>query len=398
MALAFVRLVPNETSIGFVRLRKFGFAFSVLAIIGSIAAFFALGINLGIDFKGGGNIEVRTEQPADLTRIGTIVRGLGLGEVEVREFGSPTEVLIRFERQEATDLSQNEERLQQQAARKVHVALYTSYSGIEMIFDGDQSVIISAPIALGLDKGTEALSVFGLEDLTLSQGDDINALQLQLPVVVQDRKSGPELQQQLYDQVSYKLLETYSTLSSQRTEIVGPKVSGELVRSGVTAVLGALFCMLIYIWLRFEWQFSVGAVIALVHDILLTIGMFSLSRIEFNLASIAAILTIVGYSMNDTVVVYDRIREKMRKYKKMPFEDLIDLAINKTLSRTSITSLTTLLALVSLYFLGGEALRGFAATMIWGVIVGTYSSIFIAAPILLLLNVDRSEMGDNEAG
>ncbi|PHR57742.1 MAG: protein translocase subunit SecF [Robiginitomaculum sp.] len=396
MALAFIRLVPNETSIRFVRLRKFGFTFSILAIIGSIAAFLVLGINLGIDFKGGGNIEVQTEQPADLTRIGTIVRSLGLGEVEVREFGSPNEVLIRFERQEATDPSQSEERLQQQAARKVHVALYTSYSGIEMDFDGARAATITAPIALDPNKGIEALSVFGLEELTLSQGDDANSLKLQLPVVVQDRKSSPELQQQLFDQVGYKLLETYSTLSSQRTEIVGPKVSGELVRSGVTAVLGALFCMSIYIWLRFEWQFSVGAVIALAHDVLLTIGMFSLTRIEFNLASIAAILTIVGYSMNDTVVVYDRIREKMRMYKKMPFADLIDLAINRTLSRTSITSLTTLLALVSLYFLGGEALRGFAATMIWGVIVGTYSSIFIAAPILLFLNVNRAEMIENE--
>jgi preprotein translocase SecF subunit len=217
---------------------------------------------------------------------------------------------------------------------------------------------------------------------------------LTLPTVVVDRKSSPELQQQLFAQVKYALLETYSTLQSEGTEIVGPKVSGELVQSGITAVFGALFCMLLYIWFRFEWQFSVGAVLALTHDVILTAGMFAITRIEFNLASIAAILTIVGYSMNDTVVVYDRIREKMRKYSKMDLPDLIDLAINKTLSRTSITSLTTLLALVSLYFLGGETLRGFAATMIWGVVVGTYSSIFIAAPLLLALGVKRGALED----
>ncbi|MBL4596057.1 MAG: protein translocase subunit SecF [Robiginitomaculum sp.] len=357
-------------------------------------AFFTLGINLGIDFKGGGNIEIQTEQPADLIKIAKIVRGLDLGEVEVREFGSPTEVLIRFERQEATDSSVNIERLQQTAARKVHIALYQSYSNVSITFDGLQSAVITSPTALDLEKGQQAMTTLGIVGLTLEAGADANSLLLRLPVMVIERQSGPELQQQVFEQARYKLLETYSTLTSQRTEVVGPKVSGELVRSGVTAVLGALFCMLIYIWLRFEWQFSVGAVAALTHDVLLTIGMFAVTQIEFNLASIAAILTIVGYSMNDTVVVYDRIREKLRMYKKMGLGDLIDLAINKTLSRTSITSLTTLLALVSLYFMGGEALRGFAATMIWGVVVGTYSSIFVAAPILLLLGIDRSETED----
>ncbi|VAV90060.1 Protein translocase subunit SecF [hydrothermal vent metagenome] len=395
MALAFVRIIPEGTHYRFVRLRNMAFAFSIAAVFGSMVAFFTLGINLGIDFKGGGNIEIETEAPANLTKIGSIVRGLGLGEVEVREFGSPTEVLIRFERQTSTDPEVNEEKLQQTAARKVHTALYQSYSDIKIEFDGDRLASVTSPNALDLEKGQAAMSSLGVPGLELAAGEDANSLVLKLPEVVIDRKTGPELQQQLFGQAQYKLLETYSTLTSQRTEIVGPKVSGELVRSGITAVLGALFCMLIYIWLRFEWQFSVGAVVALIHDVLLTIGMFSLTRIEFNLASIAAILTIVGYSMNDTVVVYDRIREKLRKFKKMALPDLIDLAINKTLSRTSITSLTTLLALVSLYFLGGEALRGFAITMIWGVVVGTYSSIFIAAPVLLFLGVDRTEMEES---
>jgi len=395
MALAFVRLIPGDVHLRFIRYRKIAFAGSSLAVIAAIFSFFIFGINLGIDFKGGGNIEIKTEQPADLKKIGSIVRGLDLGEVEIREFGSPNEVLIRFERQETTDPEISEERLQQEAARKVHEALYEAYSDISFSFDGDQHATISSPAALSIEKGEKAIESMGLVGLTLTASEDGKSLNLLLPKMVVDQKSGPELQEKLYQQVRYKLLETYSSVTSQRTEIVGPKVSGELVRSGFTAVLGALFFMMLYIWFRFEWQFSVGAVLALAHDVILTIGMFAITRIEFNLASIAAILTIVGYSMNDTVVVYDRIREKMRMYKKMPVPDLIDLAINKTLARTSITSITTLLALIPLYAFGGEALRGFAATMIWGVLVGTYSSIFIAAPLLMLLGVNR-ELIEND--
>jgi len=178
-----------------------------------------------------------------------------------------------------------------------------------------------------------------------------------------------------------------------RIEVVGPKVSGELVQQGTTAVVLAVFLMLIYIWFRFEWQFSLGAVLALVHDVILTIGMFAITQMEFNLSIIAAILTIVGYSMNDTVVVYDRVRENLRKYKKMELADLLDLSINETLSRTVITSLTTLLALFSLYLFGGAVIRGFTFAMIWGIFVGTYSSIFIASPLLLITDVKRDWSG-----
>ncbi|MBL4618458.1 MAG: protein translocase subunit SecF [Robiginitomaculum sp.] len=392
MPLSFVRLIPGDTHFRFVRLRKIAFAASIVALLGAVAAFTVLGINLGIDFKGGGNIEIKTQEAADIKKINDVVRGLGLGEVEVREFGSPTEVLIRFERQETNDPEVNEERLQQQAAHNVHEALYAAFSDLEFSFDGDKSGTVVSGSDLDLEKGQKALQSLDVEGLTLEAGVDAKTLVLTLPKVVVDRKSGPELQQQVYDQARYKLLETYSTLVSQRTDIVGPKVSGELVQSGIIAVLGALFCMMLYIWFRFEWQFSVGAVIALAHDVTLTIGMFALTRIEFNLASIAAILTIVGYSMNDTVVVYDRIREKLRMFKKMEMGDLIDLAINKTLARTSITSVTTLLALVPLYLYGGEALRGFAITMIWGVLVGTYSSIFIAAPLLMVFGINREAL------
>lgn len=180
----------------------------------------------------------------------------------------------------------------------------------------------------------------------------------------------------------------------RRVEIVGPQVSAELIQTGLFAVLAAIVSMLIYIWFRFEWQFSVGAVLALVHDVVLTIGIFSLLQLDFNLSILAAILTIVGYSMNDTVVVYDRVRENLRKYKKMDLAELLDIAINETLSRTVMTSVTTLLALLALYTLGGEVIRGFTFAMIWGVIVGTYSSIFIASPLLMILGVKRDWSGN----
>jgi len=197
-----------------------------------------------------------------------------------------------------------------------------------------------------------------------------------------------------------KTLDTeYSdTVSFQRTEAVGPKVSGELIESGVLSVLLAVGAVLFYIWIRFEWQFGLGAVIALVHDVILTIGMFSLTQLEFNLSIIAAILTIVGYSLNDTVVVYDRTRENLRKYRKKEMPDLINLTLNETLARTVMTSVTTLLALMALFYFGGEVIHGFTAAMIWGIFVGTYSSIFIASPALLWFEMRREDSDQSVEG
>ncbi|MFK7881185.1 protein translocase subunit SecF [Roseobacter sp.] len=172
-------------------------------------------------------------------------------------------------------------------------------------------------------------------------------------------------------------------------ESVGPKVSGELIQTAAIAVVLAIGAVLIYIWLRFEWQFALGAVLALIHDVILTIGIFSELQIRFDLAIIAALLTIVGYSLNDTVVVFDRVRENLRKYKKKPLSEVLNISINETLSRTFMTSVTTLLALIALFVLGGDVIRGFVFAMIWGVIVGTYSSIFVASAALLYLGVKR---------
>ncbi|WP_169568856.1 protein translocase subunit SecF [Sneathiella limimaris] len=226
--------------------------------------------------------------------------------------------------------------------------------------------------SLGL--GQVSLQTFGASDDIL--------------IRVQRQEGGNEAQKIAVDAVKAQLAADYGDdISYRRIEFVGPTVSAELVQTAIEAVLVAVIAILIYIWLRFEWHYSVGAIAALVHDVILTIGMFTITGIEFNLASVAAILTIVGYSINDTVVVYDRIRENFRRYKKMEVKDLLDLSINETLSRTVITSLTTLLALVALFIFGGEVIRGFATAMIFGVIVGTYSSIFVAAPILLQIGL-----------
>ena len=173
----------------------------------------------------------------------------------------------------------------------------------------------------------------------------------------------------------------------KRQEFVGPKVSGELLMNGVWAVLISVAGVLVYLWFRFEWQYGLGAIAALMHDVSATIGIYAVSGIEFNLTSVAAVLTIVGYSLNDTVVIYDRVRENLRRYKAMPLEQLLDRSINETLARTLMTSLTTLLALGALYFFGGEVICGFTIIMIWGVIIGTYSTIYIATPILYYLNL-----------
>ena len=225
----------------------------------------------------------------------------------------------------------------------------------------------------GLGLGDVSLQEFGAPDTAL--------------IRVQRQEGGDDAQKIAVDRIKEAL--AGSVAEYRRTEFVGPTVGAELKEAAIWAVLAAVVAILLYIWFRFEWQFSVGAVMALVHDVILTIGVFSLLQLDFNLSILAAILTIVGYSMNDTVVVYDRVRENLRKYKKMDISELLDIAINQTLSRTVMTSVTTLLALIALYTLGGEVIRGFTFAMIWGVLVGTYSSIFIAAPLLIQLGVKR---------
>lgn len=300
-------LIPAKTNIPFIRFHKFFLALSVIAVIVSIGLFVTRGLNYGIDFVGGILIEIRSDSgPADIADLRARIGALGLGDVQLQEFGTPEDVLIRIQKQVGG------EDAQQRAVELVKAELGTGFE-------------------------------------------------------------------------------------YRRTEFVGPKVSEELFWDGVYAVSAAIIAILIYIWFRFEWQFGVGAVAALIHDVVTTIGVFSLLSLEFNLTTVAAVLTIAGYSINDTVVIYDRVREYLRKYKKLPLPALFNLAINETLSRTLITSGTTLLALCALYFLGGEVIRGFSFAMIWGVLVGTYSSICIAVPLLLYLNVRPQSSPDDSS-
>lgn len=253
---------------------------------------------------------------------------------------------------------------------------------MEVGTEGPADIGLFRETITGLNFGDVAIQGFGTETEVL--------------IRIERQPGGADEQQAAVELAQSELDKVMEGLSYRRVEFVGPKVSGELVDAGIFAVGLAVFMVLIYIWFRFEWHFGVGAVTALVHDVLLTLGFFSITGLEFNLSIIAAILTIVGYSLNDTVVVYDRIRENLRKYQSMDLEELLNLSLNQTLSRTIMTSVTTLLALFALFFFGGEVLRGFTAAMIWGVFVGTYSSVFIASPVLVYLNLDRSHMALDE--
>ncbi len=309
MAMAWkLKLVPDKTTVPFMGLRRLAFGLSAALAVLSIVLLFVLGLNFGIDFRGGTLMQIKTPAVANIAGLRDAVGGLNLGEVTLQEYGAPDEILIRVERQAGDAADQ--------------------LAAIEVI--------------------KRAL------ENTIGGG------------------------------IEYR-----------RVEFVGPQVSAELKRAGAKALGLALVAMLIYIWFRFEWQFSVGAITALVHDVILTFGFFAITGLEFNLSIVAAILTIVGYSMNDTVVVYDRVRENLRKYKKMDLKDLIDMSINDTLSRTTLTSFTTLLALIALAVVGGPVIAGFVLAMIWGVVIGTYSSIFVAAPVLIYLGVRREAFDKN---
>ena len=220
---------------------------------------------------------------------------------------------------------------------------------------------------------------------TIGNGNDI-------VIKVQDKKNNENTQSETIQIIKKSLSD--KSVEYRRAEFVGPKVGGELVNAGIIAVIFSLIGILIYIWIRFQWNFALGAIIALVHDVILTLGFFSVLQLEFNLATVAAVLTIAGYSINDTVVIYDRIRDTMRKYKQITFDKVINISLNGTLSRTLTTSLTTLLALIALYTFGGIVISSFIIALIWGVLIGTYSSVYVASPILTYLKQDNRQIKD----
>ena len=257
----------------------------------------------------------------------------------------------------------------------------------------------STPVDVGAYR--EALSSLGLGDIAISEvfdpsfGENSHVAMIRIQAQAGEESVTPEM----IAAVEAALQTIAADMTFPSVESVGPKVSGELIATALIAVGASLAAILIYIWLRFEWQFSVGAIAALVHDVLLTIGLFSLLQIRFDLATIAAILTIIGYSINDTVVIFDRLRENLIKYKKRDLQDVMNLSANETLSRTLMTSGTTLLALLALLVLGGDVIRSFVFAIFWGVIVGTYSSIYVAKNVVLMMGVKRDwSKPDQKAG
>ncbi|MEL7166796.1 MAG: protein translocase subunit SecF [Pseudomonadota bacterium] len=259
-------------------------------------------------------------------------------------------------------------------------------------FRGGTTVRTESAQPVDIGQYRDALTPLSLGDISITEvfdptfGPEQNVAMIRIQAQEGQEAVTPET----IREVQGALVAAVPDMTFPSVESVGPKVSGELIQTAAIAVVLAIAAVLVYIWLRFEWQFALGAVAALVHDVVLTIGIFSELQIKFDLAIIAALLTIVGYSLNDTVVVFDRVRENLRKYKKKPLSEVLNISINETLSRTVMTSVTTLLALISLYILGGDVIRGFVFAMIWGVIVGTYSSVFVASTILLWLGVKRN--------
>ncbi|MDB4045986.1 protein translocase subunit SecF [Amylibacter sp.] len=277
------------------------------------------------------------------------------------------------------------------------------FNGLNLGIDflGGTAIRTDAQTSVDIGAYRSALKPLDLGDVTVTEIFDVTKPDLNAAQIRFEAQSGEEAATvEVIRAVKAALISLDETITFPQVESVGPEVSGELVQAAITAVLAAIGAVLFYIWLRFEWQFSVGAIAALVHDIVITIGIFSLLQIKFDLAIIAALLTIVGYSLNDTVVVFDRVRENLRKYKKTLLKDLLNMSINETLSRTVMTSLTTLIALISLFILGGDVIHGFVFAMIWGVIIGTYSSVFVASSILLRLGVKRDwdKTNDGKAG
>ena len=294
--------LPQKMHFHFVKYFRLCFVLSIVAIVGTVILLFTNGLNFGIDFKGGTLMQVQTPIAVDAPQLRTTLHGLGIGEIQLQNFGKNDELLIRFPEQEGGPEAQK---------------------------------VASDKVLQALPAGTKEL----------------------------------------------------------RREQVGSTVSKELINSAIWALVLTNLVIFAYVWFRFEWQFALGAVVSLVHDVMVTIGVWSLFQLDFDLTIVAALLTILGYSINDTVVIYDRIRENLRKYKRMPLGDLLDLSVNETMSRTIMTVGTVLMALIALYFFGGEVIRGFTFAMLFGVLVGTYSSVYIAAPFLILIGVKRDWSG-----
>jgi preprotein translocase subunit SecF len=293
-----LKIIPQNTSIPFLSIRKVALIFSLVLVLSSLASWAFIGLNTGIDFRGGFLVEIRSKSgPADIQALRQQLGVLDLGDISLQEFGVETDVLIRVQSQNLEDS--------------------------ESLSDVDKAAVVLIQSTLG-------------EEYTI-----------------------------------------------RRTEYVGAVVGSELRQKALWAIVAAIGAIMIYIWFRFEWPFAVSAIIALCHDVITTVGLFSITGFEFNLATVAALLTIAGYSINDTVVVFDRVRDNLKRFKSLSIPEILNISLNETLNRTIMTSVTTLIALISISIFGGAVLGDFALAMIWGILIGTYSSIFIAVATLV---------------
>jgi preprotein translocase subunit SecF len=334
MAYRGFHVIPHDTRINFMRFHKITFAISVIMIVGSVLLIFAKGLNFGVDFAGGIAIEVRDKSgPADLPEMREKLSDAGLGEVSLQQFGEPQFALIRLPHQDATPADIQAVRAQLEARRPPIPA---------------DEIARRAP--LEADSFAQQRAIGTVHTI-------------------------------LGDGYEYR-----------KEEFVGPKVGGELIQDAIIASVLALLGIMAYVWFRYEWQFAVNCIVALFHDCITTVGLFALLGLQFDLTVVAAVLTIAGFSVNDTVVIYDRIREELRRYKKMPLPELLNMSINRTLSRTIMTSGLAFLAVVAIFLFGGEALSGFSTAMMWGIVAGTYSTIFVAAPMLVYMKLRRERV------
>jgi preprotein translocase subunit SecF len=304
-----LRVVPEKTNINFFRAQWLTFGGSMMLTVVAIVAWMVMGLNYGIDFRGGTTIRTEATEPVNVAAYREALTGLELGDIAITEVFDPS-------------------------------------------FAADQFV---AQVRIAPLEGQESVT----EETILA--------------------------------VEQALQEIVPSITFPSVESVGPKVSGELIWKAITAMVAASVCIMIYIWMRFEWQYALGSVVALIHDIFIVIGIFAIFQIKFDLTIIAALLTILGYSINDTVVVFDRLRENLLKYKAMPLRDVMNLSVNETLSRTLMTSGTTLIALGAMLIYGGDVIRGFTFAIFMGVIFGTYSSVFVAKNLVLFIGLDRGD-------
>ena len=389
-----MELIKN-TNIDFMGKRKFALVVSVILVVISIGSIVTRGLNLGIDFSGGVLVEVGYPQTAELDGIRSALTTAGYDDAIVQSFGSEKDVLIRLGPQQPPTLEGIGETIRQQLVSNGVAVTSLSVNGVSGGFQSDMRRTIQDNEA-DFRQGTEIqvqfeqepsnetlMSVFsflGYDNVNRRSGDAAGAMTL-------------TIQRYNSSVISNRILNVLgSDVAMRRVEFVGPQVGEELTEQGGLAMLFALIMILAYVAFRFQWKFALGSVIALVHDVIITIGLFSLFQWPFDLPVLAAVLAVIGYSLNDTIVVFDRIRENFLKMRKGASEDVMNTSINQTLARTLITSLTTLLVLFALFFIGGEVIHYFALALILGIFSGTYSSIYIASASALMLDVKTEDL------